>query len=136
MEEFKIQIITPEREVLYQGNVNMVEYNTTEGQVGVYKGHIPMTQVISPGKLSLYEVGKEEPKVAALMSGFVEIMPDLITILAEVIEWKEEIDLDRAENSKQRAEKLIAEHLSTTDIKRAELSLKRALVRISIRNGN
>ena len=134
MEAFRLQIITPEREVLYQGEITMVEYNTTEGQVGVLKGHIPMTQVIAPGKLTIYETNSEEPKVAALMAGFVQILPDLITVLAEVIEWKDEIDLQRAEDSKKRAERLIAEHLSSTDIKRAELSLKRALVRISVKS--
>lgn len=135
MEAFRLQIINPDKEILYQNEITMVEYNTTEGQVGVMKGHIPMTQVIAPGKLSIYEANNENPKVGALISGFVQIMPDLITILAEVIEWKEEIDLQRAEDSKQRAEKLIAEKLTSTDIKRAELSLKRALVRISVKNG-
>lgn len=133
MEAFRLQIINPDKEILYQNEITMVEYNTTEGQVGVLKGHIPMTQVIAPGKLSIYEINNEEPRVAALISGFVQIMPDLITILAEVIEWKEEIDLQRAEDSKKRAERLIAEHVSSTDIKRAELSLKRALVRISVK---
>lgn len=135
MEAFRLQIINPDKEILYQNEITMVEYNTTEGQVGVMKGHIPMTQVIAPGKLSIYEANNENPKVGALISGFVQIMPDLITILAEVIEWKEEIDLQRAQDSKQRAEKLIAEKLTSTDIKRAELSLKRALVRISVKNG-
>ena len=133
MEAFRLQIITPEREVLYQGEITMVEYNTTEGQVGVLKGHIPMTQVVAPGKLSIYEADNEEPKTGALISGFVQIMPDLITILAEVIEWKEEIDLQRAQDSKVRAERLIAERLSSTDMKRAEMSLKRSLVRISVK---
>lgn len=133
MEALRLQIITPEKEVLYQNDITMVEYTTTEGQVGVLKGHIPMTQVIAPGKLTIYEADNEEPKVASLMSGFVQLMPDLVTILAEVIEWADEVDLNRAEESKKRAEQRIAEHLATTDLKRAELSLKRALVRISIK---
>ena len=67
---------------------------------------------------------------AALHAGFVEVLPEKITILAEIIEWPAEIDVNRAEEAKERAEVRIRENAPGTDMKRAELSLKRAVARI------
>lgn len=131
MNTFNVQIITPNR-IFYEGKATMLEYNTVEGQVGIFPMHIPMTQIISPGKLSIYEDGVEEVKIAALHSGFVRIMPDSVTILAEIVEWKNEIDKNRAEAAKERAEKRLSEHTENIDVKRAEFALKKALVRLSI----
>ena len=125
---FELKIITPDR-TFYEGEASMVEFNTTEGQIGVYKNHIPMTVIVKPGVLKI--TGDEVLK-AALHSGFVQILQDKVTILAEIIEWPDEIDKARAEAAKDRATKLIAEHASTTDIVRAETALQRAIARISV----
>ena len=125
---FELKIITPDR-TFYEGEASMVEFNTTEGQIGVYKNHIPMTVIVKPGVLKI--TGDEVLK-AALHSGFVQILQDKVTILAEIIEWPDEIDKARAEAAKDRANKLIAEHASTTDIVRAETALQRAIARISV----
>ena len=53
---FRLKVITPER-VFYDGDVNMVEFNTTEGEIGVYKGHVPMTVIVNPGILTISECG-------------------------------------------------------------------------------
>lgn len=84
----------------------MVEYNTVEGQVGVYADHIPMTQIIAPGRLIITE--RNEEKQAALLSGFVEITPEKMTILAEAVEWPQDIDIKRAEEAKIRAQRRIS----------------------------
>ena len=123
MEDYKLRIITPDR-VFYEGTVDMIEFNTTEGEIGVLPGHIPMTVIIKPGVLTITE--KDEVKEAALHSGFVEILPDRMTILAEVVEWPGEIDLERAEAAKRRAEERIKSHTPETDMARAETALKRA----------
>ena len=123
---FVLEIITPDR-VFYQGQATMVEFNTTEGEIGVYKDHIPTTVIIKPGVLT---ITSEEKQTAALHSGFATIMQDKVTILAEIIEWASEIDRERAEASKQRAEQRIKEGRDETDIARAETSLLRALARI------
>lgn len=125
---FVIKIITPDR-VFYDGLATMVEFNTTEGEVGIYKNHIPMTMIIKPGILYITDGG--EQKTAALHAGFVEILQDRITILAEIVEWPNEIDLNRAEAAKERAEKRLAEKDPKTDIARAETALLRSLARIS-----
>ena len=102
---FHLKIITPDR-IFYEGEATMVEFNTTEGEIGVLKNHIPMTVIVKPGVLV---ITGEETKEAALHGGFVEILPDKVTIMAEIIEWPDEIDLERAEEAKERAEQRIHE---------------------------
>lgn len=125
---FELRIITPER-VFYENQVNMVEFNTVEGEVGIYKGHIPMSMVIAPGILTI--TTDEGSQNAALHAGFVEVLPEKVTILAEIVEWPEEIDVDRAEAAKGRAEDRIRDMSEGTDVARAELALRRAIARIN-----
>ena len=125
---FALKIITPDR-VFYEGEAIMVELRTTEGEIGVLKNHIPLTCIVAPGVLRIRESDKET-KVAALLSGFVEILQDRMTILAEVVEWPGEIDLARAEEAKVRAERRLAERADKTNMKRAELALQRSVARI------
>ncbi len=125
---FVIRIVTPDR-VFYEGKATMVEFNTTEGEVGIYKNHIPMTMILKPG--ILYITDGDEQKVAALHAGFVEVLQEQVTILAEIVEWPDEIDLERAEAARERAEKRLQEKDPKTDIARAETALLRSIARIS-----
>ena len=127
----RLQIISPYK-IIFDGECTMLEYNTTEGYVGVLPGHIAMTQIVAPGKLAVYEDGKEKPMYAALISGIVKIMPDLVTVLAEIIDLKENIDVDRAKESKERAEKRLADKIDDLDVARAERAIKRANVRLEV----
>lgn len=127
--DFTLRIITPDR-TFYEGEVQMVEFNTTEGEIGILKDHIPMTVLISPGVLTI--TLEEETKVAALHAGFAEILGDRVTILAEIIEWPHEIDEQRAEEAKARAEERIQAGSDDLDLKRAEISLRRAITRIQV----
>ena len=129
MDLFQLRIITPDR-TFYEGQVSMVEFNTTEGEVGVLRGHIPLTVIIAPGILTIHEEGGN--KEAALHAGFAEILQDRVTIMAEIIEWPDEIDLKRAEDAKERAEERLRTRDPETDALRAETALRRALARISI----
>lgn len=126
---FKLRIITPDR-VFYEGEAEMVEFNTTEGEIGIYKKHIPMTVIVKPGILTITE--ESETKTAALHAGFAEILPDQVTIMAEIIEWPVEIDQDRAEQAKERAEERLQNKTPETDIARAETALLRAMARIEV----
>ena len=124
---FLLRIITPDR-VFYENQVDMVEFNTTEGEVGILPGHIPMTVIVKPGVLCIGE--PEGEKLAALHAGFAEILTEGVTILAEVIEWPGEIDESRAVAAKERAEGRLQDKTPDTDIARAETALQRAIVRI------
>lgn len=126
---FTLKIITPDR-VFYEGSASMVEFNTTEGEIGIYKKHVPMTVIVSPGILTITEA--EGTKEAALHAGFAEILQDEVVILAEIIEWPEEIDMNRAQAAKERAEERLRSKTPETDILRAETALQRALARIHV----
>lgn len=129
MNEMTLKIITPDRK-FYEDTATMVEFNTTEGEIGIYKNHIPMTVIIAPGILKI--TGVNETKKAALHAGFAEILPEGVTILAEIIEWPEEIDTDRAKAAKERAEERLRSKTPETDVARAETALHRAIARIEI----
>lgn len=126
---FELKVITPDR-VFYEGMAEMVEFNTTEGEIGIYKNHIPMTVIVSPGILTITE--EEETREAALHAGFAEILPDKITIMAEVVEWPSEIDEERAEQAKERAIDRLQHKTTETDVARAETALQRAVARIEV----
>ena len=126
---FQLRIITPDR-VFYEGQVKMVEFNTTEGEIGVLPGHIPLTVILKPGIVNIYEPDGE--KNAALHAGFAEILQDQVTILAEIVEWPAEIDLTRAEAAKARAQERLSSKTPETDIARAETALLRAMARIEV----
>jgi F-type H+-transporting ATPase subunit epsilon len=126
----KLHVITPDRE-FYDGEVTMVELTTSEGEIGVYPNHIPLTAVVAPGVLKIHEAGVV--KKAALISGFLTIQPDEITILAEICEWPDEIDYKRAEEAKIRAQRRLSANNGEIDVARAESALHRALVRLEVR---
>lgn len=127
--KFKVEIITPDR-VFFTGEADMIEFNTGDGQIGVYKNHIPLTTVLEPGVVVIHN--DDQQKVAAVHAGFAEILGEKVTILAELAEWPDEIDINRAEAAKQRAEDRIAAKSETLDLKRAEYALHKALTRIYV----
>ena len=125
---FHLKITSPDR-VFFDGDVKMVEINTTEGQIGVLPNHIPLTSVLAPGVCYLH-VPDGDTKVCAIHGGFFEILQDSMTILAEVCEWPDEIDVGRAEAARVRAERRLSESKDGTDLGRAILALKRSVARI------
>ena len=130
-EIFKVEIITPDR-IFYEGEAEFLEFTTAAGDIGVYAKHIPMTTVLAPGAVVIHN--GEEETVAAVHSGFAEILGDKVTLLAEIAEWPGEIDVSRAEAAKSRAEEHLVNKTMETDVKRAEFALRRALIRIDIAN--
>ncbi len=126
-EKFRLTIVTPDRE-FFNEDVDMVEFNTTEGEIGVYGGHAPLTVIVRPGILTITQ--ESTIKNAALHAGFVQILPQEVTILAEIIEWPSEIDEARAAAARQRAESRISEHDANFDMDRAQTALMRAIARM------
>lgn len=126
---FQVEIITPDR-IFYTGESDFIEFTTTNGEIGVYKHHIPMTTVLAPGIVTIHK-GDEERR-AAVHAGFAEILGEKVTLLAELAEWPDEIDISRAEEAKARAEARLANHTAEIDVKRAEYALRKALIRIDV----
>ena len=127
---FDIEIITPDR-IFYTGKAAMIEFNTADGEIGVYKNHIPLTTVLVPGIVTI--TGEEGLKTAAVHAGFAEILPDKVTLLAEIAEWPDEIDEQRAEAAAARAKERLAAKTKDIDLARAEFALRKALVRMEIK---
>lgn len=128
----RLRVYTPTRE-FFDAMATMVEFTTSEGNVGIYPKHLPTTAIVAPGILTIH-LESGEKKLASLISGFVDIEEDGVTILAETCEWPDEIDEERAKEAKIRAQRRISEKSKELDLARAELALKRALVRIDIKN--
>lgn len=126
---FQVEIITPDR-IFFAGEADMLEFNTADGEIGVYKNHIPLTTVLEPGVVIIHN--GDEQKVAAVHAGFAEILGEKVTLLAELAEWPDEIDINRAEAAKERAEERITAKSQNLDLKRAEYALHKALIRINV----
>ncbi len=126
---FKVKIISPDR-VFYEGEADLLELKTSEGDIGILAGHIPLTAIIAPGVMKITKDG--EVKEGALLEGFVEILQDRVTVLAEACEWPDEIDMNRAKEAKIRAERRLSERDAEINYTRAENALKKALVRLEI----
>lgn len=122
---FRLKIIAPER-IFFEDDVAFIEFRTTEGDIGVYPGHIALTSIVSPGIIKIH-TPSGEIKEAALLDGFSEILAGQVTILAEAVEWPEEIDVNRAKEAQIRAERRLQSE--DGDMDRAELALKRAIIR-------
>ena len=123
-----IKIIEPDG-MFYEGKASFIEFTSVEGRMGVYKNHIPLTTILEPCDVKVHT--EEGIKKAAVMGGFIEIQKEKATILAEDAAWPEEIDVERAKASKQRAQERIEKRDENLDLVRAEASLKRAIARIS-----
>ena len=123
--QLKLNIYSPSR-IFYEGEADFVEFVTTEGELGIYPDHMPLTAVVAPGILRITKDGKV--REATLLDGFATVLPREITVLSEACEWPEEIDIHRAEEAKIRAERKLAMEQTLRD----ELALRRALVRIQM----
>lgn len=124
---FNLKVYAPNK-VFFEGDVSMIELTTTEGDLGVYKNHIPLTAIVAPGILRIHD--DNEVKEATLLDGFIEINKEEVIILSERCEWPWEIDLERAKEAKIRAERRLSDGQS--NMARAEIALKRALIRINM----
>ena len=124
-----LTIVTPERAVIHE-QVDELQIPGAGGYFGVLPGHAPLFSELKVGEVS-YRQG-DRWSFLAVAWGFVEVMPNQVRILAEIAERAHEIDLERAERARQRAEQRIAKGGDDTDYNRAAIALERALIRIQV----
>jgi F-type H+-transporting ATPase subunit epsilon len=124
-----LQIVTPDRMIVHE-QVDEIEIPGSEGYFGVLPGHTPMLASLAVGEM-WYRKGQEK-SFLALAFGFAEVLPDRVTILARVAERAEEVDLERAEAARKRAEERLAQARSDIDHERARLALLKSVARISV----
>src|SRR5690625_5222671 len=125
----KVSGVTADGPVLDEED-EMVSCKAEDGELGILPGHIPLVAPLDIGAVCLKN--GDEQELIAVNGGFLEVRPDKVTILAHSAEKPSEIDLERAERARERAEKRLQSEQDDIDFKRAELSLKRAMNRITI----
>lgn len=132
MKTFKLKIVTP-RGIYKETDVEMLNLKTTSGQIGILANHLPLASAIDISEMNYIQNG--ERYKFAIAGGFVYVNEDDTTIIANAIESPEEIDLRRAQEAKQRAEGRLKSSPSEIDVMRAEIALRKALLRIQVKNG-
>ena len=125
----QLQFVTPERAIVHD-NVDEVEIPGEDGYFGVLPGHEPLLANLRAGEL-WYRKGNEKT-YAFVAAGFVEVLPDRVAIMAQAAEKADEIDVQRAEAAKRRAEEVLARPTSDMDFERARIALIRAISRLQV----
>ena len=129
MAKLRFEIVTAER-VVYSDDVDIVIAPGIEGQLGILPNHAPLLTMLQPGELLVRREGEETSMFVS--GGFLEVMQNRVTVLADVAERAEEIDIARAEEAKRRAEERLRQRPAEMDFAAAEAALRRALARIKI----
>jgi F-type H+-transporting ATPase subunit epsilon len=124
-----LEIVTPDRALVTE-QVDEVELPGAEGYFGVLPGHTPLLSSLQVGEL-WYRIGQEKHYLA-ISFGFVEVLPDRVTVLAQVAERAHEIDVARAEAAKKRAEERVARPQRDEDFERARVALMKSLIRLQV----
>jgi len=124
-----LEIVTPER-LLVRDEVDEVEIPGAEGYLGVLPGHTPLLATLQVGEL-WYRKGQDKVYLS-MAFGFAEVQPDRVTLLAQIAEKAEEVDVVRAEAAKQRAEERLARPAVDMDFERARIALLKSLVRLQV----
>ena len=116
----------------YEGEASLINLKLSDGEIGIMKDHLPLVGIIAISHLTC--IKNKEQKTFAISGGILKVTKKKVSILADSFEAKEEIDVNRAEQSKKRADERIKNALNdpNIDIKRAEASLNRALNRLEI----
>ena len=130
MSSLKLDIVTAER-VVYSEDVDAVIAPGIEGQLGILPHHAPLMTTLQAGELRVRKGGEEDS--LAISGGFLEVRPDRVIVLADTAERAEEIDVTRAEATKQRAEeRLVDRRAPGLDEARLEAALQRAMARLTV----
>ena len=130
MANLTVEIVTGERVVFTESDVDMVVAPGTEGTLGILPMHAPLITTLSQGELRVVKGGTEQSLV--IFGGFMEVTGDKVVVLADTAERAEEIDVARAEESRRRAETSIRERGTDVDLAKAELALRRAAIRLQV----
>ena len=129
MSTFHLEIVTPDKK-FYSNEVEMAVVRTTEGDIGILRDHEPTVAPVSIGKIRIKENGVFRD--AACAGGFMTIEEEKTTVVTDSAEWSDEIDVDRATGSYERAKERLSKEGDNTDMYRARVALARATNRIRV----
>ncbi len=124
------EVVSVER-LVYADDVDMVLAPGIEGQLGILPQHAALMTTLVPGEIVIHKAGQEDMLIA-VGGGFMEVRPDRVMILADSAEKADEIDIQRAEAARQRAQDRLAERPAGLDLVRAEYALRRSQIRLKV----
>lgn len=130
MATLHLEIVTIERKV-FDDEVSMVVAPGSEGVLGVLPRHTPLLTALSYGELQIKKEGQED-QFFAIGGGFMEVQPDHVVVLADSAERAEEIDVERAEAARRRAEDSLARAPEELELEQAEAALRRSVIRLKV----
>ncbi len=128
MAKLSVELVTPERRVVDEKDIDMVIAPAVEGQVAILPNHAPFITELQPGVLTIRREGQDE--YLAVTGGFFEVLRDKITVLADASERSEEIDLERAREARDLAIQELAAPQEPSEAIRARITLLRAIARL------
>jgi F-type H+-transporting ATPase subunit epsilon len=112
--KYPLRVVSVERS-LFEGEVEFIIANGADGELGVLARHAPLMTILKPGPLRIQEVYGGSEQVLFVGGGFLEVLPDRVTVLADVAEHAEEISVERAEEARRRAAEKLAGTLTTAE---------------------
>ncbi len=133
MTPFRLKIITPEK-IFFDSDTEQVTVRTTEGDIGILARHENFVANLPSGPLKVKIDGKF--KLAAVSDGVIKVSRDKTTIIANAVEWADDIDVEWAKRSEKEARERMEQHKSDMEFKYAELKLKRAINRLDVSSLN
>jgi F-type H+-transporting ATPase subunit epsilon len=122
-----LEVAVPER-LLITESVTQVQIPALSGYLGVLPGHAPLMSKLGSGVLS-FQAGAST-RYMSIHGGVVEVLPDHVRVLADAAEWAEEVDVQRAEKARRRANDLLRSHEMEIDVERAQRAIERAQARL------
>ena len=125
----QLQLTSPDRSLVNE-QVDEVEIPGADGYFGVLPGHTPLLAMLQVGEL-WYRQGQEKHYLS-IAFGFAEVQPDRVTILAQIAEKPDEIDVSRAEAAKKRAEERLSKPTMDMDFERARIAMLKSLIRLQV----
>mgnify|MGYP006278589083 CR=1 FL=1 len=124
-----LEIVTPDRSIV-TAQVDEVQLPGAEGSFGVLPGHTPLLATLQVGEM-WYRIG-QEMHYLAIAFGFVEVLPDRVTVLAQIAERAQDIDVQRAEAAKKRADDRLNAPKADVDFERARIAMMKSLIRLQV----
>ena len=129
--KFALRVVSVERS-LFEGDVEFLVANGSDGELGVLANHAPLMTILKPGPLRIQETIGGEEEVLFVGGGFLEVLPDRVTVLADVAEHAEEISVERAEEARRRAQERLAGTLTTAEEVEFQQALAMAEARLRL----
>ena len=124
-----LELVTPDRAIAHE-RVDEVQIPGTQGYLGVLPGHTPLLTTLQVGELWFHQGG--EKHFVSIAFGFAEVLPDRVTILAQIAERAEEVDVSRAEQAQRRARERLSKAGTNIDCDRARIALMKSLIRLQV----